>query len=416
LEQIDGARTLEEIHGLVSRTSDVSREKVDAAVARLVECDLLRFSTVRLPGRPVKLEAHDPSTRSLDRLSAPINVIWEPTLHCNLSCDFCYNASGPSADRGDRRAEAVRQFSDSGAFQLTLVGGEPMMLPDFYELIDQAEGLGMSTEFGASITDVPGVRVGHATDRIGQTGVTVALFDQPALGAAAVLGPAATTRGFESLHPRGMAKPVHAVCFTGGSTFGLGATGGVQRFLRERDRGMKFGDLTVPLVPSAAIFELRTGEPGRFPDEQMGYAACQDAGTSPASGSVGAATGALVGKVIDSAHAMAGGIGMASIAADVVVVGALAVVNALGDVRDPDTGALLAGSRRSPDSLDLLENVGGAARRPLGIPASRRAHHARPRGHDGEARSDRMRDDGASGVRGLGSRHLARSVSTMVIS
>lgn len=208
-----------------------------------------------------------------------------------------------------------------------------------------------------SITDVPGVRVGHATDLEGRTGVTVALFEPAAVGAAAVLGSAASTRGFESLHPRGIAKPVHGICFAGGSTFGLSATGGVQRYLREQGIGMRLDDLVVPLVPTAIIFDLRVGKPGVHPDEDMAYRACQHAGVHVAEGNVGAGTGALVGKLLATPHAMAGGIGTASMRIDGVTMGALAVVNAFGDVRDPGTGRILAGVRSTPDSLVLLDAV-----------------------------------------------------------
>ncbi|WP_437762643.1 radical SAM protein [Sorangium sp. So ce281] len=149
LEQIDGARTISEIYDNLSRVPGISvtLESTLHAIERLVKGGLLRWSTVRCPGRPVKIEVHERQSDVFDRLSSPINVLWEPTLHCNLSCDFCYNASGPSGDRGERRTDAVKQFADSGALQLTLIGGEPMMLPDFYDLVHQAEGLGMSTEF-----------------------------------------------------------------------------------------------------------------------------------------------------------------------------------------------------------------------------------------------------------------------------
>ncbi|WP_428262070.1 P1 family peptidase [Haliangium sp.] len=210
-------------------------------------------------------------------------------------------------------------------------------------------------EFGGSITDVPGVRVGHATDLEGRTGVTVVLFDDAAAGAGLVLGAAASTRGFESLHPRGISKAVHGVCFSGGSTFGLGTTGGVQRYLREQGRGLRLDDLVIPLVPTAIIFDLRVGKPGVYPGEQLGYQACTAADVHVAEGNVGAGTGALVGKLMGTPTAMAGGVGTASAYIDGVTMGVLAVVNAFGDVRDPDTGRIIAGARKSPDSLELLD-------------------------------------------------------------
>lgn len=207
-----------------------------------------------------------------------------------------------------------------------------------------------------SITDVPGVRVGHEQDEVARTGVTVALFDPSAVGAALVLGPSASTRGFESLHPFGLAKPVHAVCFAGGSTFGLGVTDGVQRFLRERGRGLPLDGLLIPLVPTAIIFDLFMGDAHAAPNAEMAYRACEAARDAVEEGNVGAGCGALVGKLLRKPQAMTGGVGTASASAGGATVGALAVVNAFGDVRDPATGALVAGTRRAPDSLDLLDS------------------------------------------------------------
>lgn len=208
-----------------------------------------------------------------------------------------------------------------------------------------------------SITDVPGVRVGHESDFAARTGVTVALFEHGAMGAGLLLGGAASTRGFESLHPRGIAKPVHGVCFAGGSSYGLTATGGVQRYLRERGQGLHYGERVIPLVPSAIIFDLYAGRGDILPTEDMAYRACAGAGTVVAEGNVGAATGALVGKILREPQAMAGGIGTASARVGEATIGVLAVVNAFGDVRDPSTGRVIAGARTAPDALALLDTA-----------------------------------------------------------
>lgn len=150
LEAIDGARTITEIHQHVVRDPELStktEEEVRTSVVRLVRSNLLRWSKIRQPNRPIRLEMHEELHGFTDRLSSPINVLWEPSLHCNLQCSFCYNASGPSGERGDRKVAAIQQFADSGALQLTIIGGEPMMMPDFFDLIHQAEEQGMSTEF-----------------------------------------------------------------------------------------------------------------------------------------------------------------------------------------------------------------------------------------------------------------------------
>ena len=212
-----------------------------------------------------------------------------------------------------------------------------------------------------AITDVPGVRVGHATELHARTGVTVILFDQGAMGAGLVLGPAASTRAFESLHPHGSAKKLDAICLAGGSTFGLGATNGVLRYLVEHGRGLRFEDLVVPIVPAAIIFDLYVGVRGAFPSEEHGYRACVDARDTVEEGSVGAGTGALVGKILRWRNSMAGGIGTASRRKGEATIGALAVVNAFGDVRDPATGRILAGARKRHDSLELLDSARAAS-------------------------------------------------------
>jgi L-aminopeptidase/D-esterase-like protein len=212
-----------------------------------------------------------------------------------------------------------------------------------------------------AITDVPGVRVGHATEREARTGVTVVLFDRGAMGAGLLLGPAASTRGFESLHPRGIAKKLHGICFAGGSTFGLGATNGVLRYLVEHGRGLRFEDLVIPIVPTAIIFDLYVGVRGAFPGEEHGYRACVNAGTAVEEGSVGVGVGAVVGKLLRWRSGMSGGVGTASRRIGEATIGALAVVNAFGDIRDPATGRILAGARRAPDSLELLDSARAAS-------------------------------------------------------
>jgi L-aminopeptidase/D-esterase-like protein len=225
-----------------------------------------------------------------------------------------------------------------------------------------SEIIAASSAPAGAITDVPGVRVGHATDVAARTGVTVALFERGARGAGLLLGSAASTRGFESLYPRGVPKVVHGVCFAGGSTFGLTAAGGVQRYLAERKLGLPVDDLFIPLVPSAIVFDLHVGKRDAYPDEAMGYQACVAAGAHVAEGNVGAGTGAVVGKLLRSAHGMAGGVGTASARMGAATMGALAVVNAFGDVRDPATGRILAGARTAPDSLELLDSVAAIGR------------------------------------------------------
>jgi L-aminopeptidase/D-esterase-like protein len=142
---------------------------------------------------------------------------------------------------------------------------------------------------------------------------------------------------------------IDAILLTGGSAYGLDAAAGVMRWMEERGRGFPIGGGVVPLVPAAAIFDL--GPLGRFdarPTPEMAYAACEDARAAGiAEGSVGAGAGATVGKAGGVERAMKGGIGCWVERMDEVVVGAVAVVNAVGDVRDA-RGQILAGAR-APD-------------------------------------------------------------------
>lgn len=197
-----------------------------------------------------------------------------------------------------------------------------------------------------SLTDVPGIRVGHATDLEGLTGCTVVLCGSGAVASGEVRGGAPGTLETDVLHPSSLAQQIHGVLLTGGSAFGLAAVAGVMRYLEERGVGYDVRGVRIPIIPTAVIFDLAVGSAGARPDAAMGYAACTDATTDPVEeGSVGAGTGATVGKVLGMAGAMKGGVGSWSIRLEGgPVVGALAVVNSLGDVVDED-GRILAGAR-----------------------------------------------------------------------
>jgi L-aminopeptidase/D-esterase-like protein len=257
-----------------------------------------------------------------------------------------------------------------------------------------------------NLCDVPGVLVGHATDRVGVTGCTAVLFDASggAVVGVDVRGGAPGTRETELLDPTASVGEVNAVLLTGGSAFGLAAAGGVVRFLEERGVGYDVGVARVPIVPAAVIFDLPFGDPAARPDEAMGYEAASSARSGPfEQGSVGAGTGATVGKVLGPARAMKGGLGSASVSLEGgLVVGALAVVNALGDVRSPATGERLAGPRLDDGSIaDSVEHLAGVgARRPrwgenttLGIVATNarltkaQATRVARMAHDGLARA-----------------------------
>ncbi len=207
------------------------------------------------------------------------------------------------------------------------------------------------------ITTVPGFQVGHASDYKNLTGCTVVLCPPHTVGSVDVRGSAAGTRQLDALLGFHIVNEVHAVCISGGSAFGLDAAGGVMEFLEERGRGFDVAITRVPIVPTAVIYDLSLGNCRVRPDKAMGYTACQAAKGEPAGdGSVGAGTGASVGKLLGIRQATKGGLGTAGLVGpNGLRVGALAVVNAFGDVVDPATGAILAGVRTTPDSRQFAD-------------------------------------------------------------
>jgi L-aminopeptidase/D-esterase-like protein len=193
-----------------------------------------------------------------------------------------------------------------------------------------------------------GLAVGHASDEEGATGLTVVRgADRPFRAAAAVLGRATGTRELHVASPDHSVDRVDAILLTGGSAYGLDAAAGVMRWMEEHGRGVPVPGGVVPIVPAAVIFDL--SPLGRFdarPTAAMAYAACGDAAPhSVAEGAVGVGTGALVGAAAGPASAMKGGFGCAAARGGGVAVVALAVVNAVGDVRDA-AGAIIAGARK----------------------------------------------------------------------
>jgi L-aminopeptidase/D-esterase-like protein len=225
----------------------------------------------------------------------------------------------------------------------------------------------------ANLAAVSGLTVGHWTDLATATGCTVVLAPPGGMRAAcAVRGRATGTREIDALDPRHLVGHIDAILLTGGSAFGLGAADGVMRWLRERGRGFPVGPAgVVPIVPTAVIFDFDLA-PGskadRWPTPDDAYRACGAAGTAIDEGSVGAGTGATVGKTLGPRHAMKGGLGTSAARAGDMVVGALVVLNAVGNVVD-GAGKILAGARRPDgtfqDALEFLAQGGapfGAAR------------------------------------------------------
>ena len=269
-----------------------------------------------------------------------------------------------------------------------------------------------------AITDVPGIKVGHAHDGEALTGCTVILCERGAVGGVDQRGGAPGTRETDPLRPMHLVQKVHAILLSGGSAFGLDAATGVVRFLEERRVGFNVRVAKVPIVPAAILFDLGIGRADVRPDAAMGYAACINASTDrPAEGNAGAGMGATVGKILGMGRAMKSGLGTASVRLGRgVVVGAIVAVNPFGDVIDPASGSILAGARpaqvgpvriggpgRFADTLKVMKSLAGKAVLRLGSRGNtvigviatnaglskEEANKVAQMGHDGIARSVR---------------------------
>jgi L-aminopeptidase/D-esterase-like protein len=198
-----------------------------------------------------------------------------------------------------------------------------------------------------SIRDVAGISVGHAADPVGVTGCTVVMADGGAVAGVDVRGSAPGTRETDLLRPTALVERIHALCFAGGSAFGLAAADGVMRYLAERGIGFDTGARPVPIVPAAILFDLFVGSPSAVPGPDDGYAAALAAerGEGPLEGRVGAGTGATVGKLAGPQMTSPGGVGSAAMRLpDGSMLGALVITNSVGNVMARD-GRILAGVR-----------------------------------------------------------------------
>jgi L-aminopeptidase/D-esterase-like protein len=225
-----------------------------------------------------------------------------------------------------------------------------------------------------SITDVAGIKVGHATDFRALTGCTVILCEEGAIGAVDIRGTAAGTRQLDALTHLHLVDKIHAILLAGGSAFGLDAAGGVMTYLEEKGKGFDVVKTKIPIVPAAIIFDFGMGDFRVRPDPQMGYQACVNALRKVEEGSVGVGIGATVGKLFGIERAMKGGVGTSSIRGPKgLIVGALVVANAFGDVFDPVSHQILAGARKSEKSSQLANSSRcmkkGVTRRQFGATA-----------------------------------------------
>ncbi len=230
-----------------------------------------------------------------------------------------------------------------------------------------------------TLTAVAGIKVGHWTDEKALTGCTVILCEGGAVGGVDVRGGGPGTRETDLLAPGRLVERVDAVVLTGGSAFGLAAADGVMRWLEERGIGFDTGVVRVPIVPAAVIFDLGVGDKAVRPGPEQGYAACKAASAEPVrEGNVGAGTGATVGKWAGPQFAMKAGIGSSALPVPGGgTVGALAVVNTVGDVVDPLTGRLVAGAY-DREAGTFVSRVASEVSSPFGSGQGRGASSSSP--------------------------------------
>ncbi|MDF2988780.1 MAG: peptidase family [Eubacterium sp.] len=209
------------------------------------------------------------------------------------------------------------------------------------------------------ISQIQGIHIGHAHNLEAGTGCTAILCPEGAVSGVDVRGGSPGTRDTDALNPVNNRKHVHGILLSGGSSFGLDAAGGVMQFLEERGIGRDVGKTIIPNVCAAILFDLKCGDFKVRPGKEMGYEACINAFEQPfRSGSVGAGTGAVIGKVNGSRHSMKGGIGSAAFRVGELVAGAVMAVNCVGDVFDPKAGKIIAGVlSENGNELDSSEEL-----------------------------------------------------------
>ncbi len=217
----------------------------------------------------------------------------------------------------------------------------------------------MAKTLHGAITDVPGIKVGHAQNTDAITGCTVVLCEGGAVGGVDQRGGAPGTRETDLLRPMHHVQEVHAILLAGGSAYGLEAAGGVMAYLEEQNIGYNMGVARVPIVPAAILFDLAIGRPDIRPDAAMGREACEAASNGPVEqGSVGAGTGACVGSIFGPGFQMKGGLGTASVdLGGGLFLGALIAVNCFGDVVDPFDGKIAAGARKPPAGKEFADTL-----------------------------------------------------------
>lgn len=196
-----------------------------------------------------------------------------------------------------------------------------------------------------SIKEIEGVSVGHAQDDEAKTGVSVIYFKNGAQAGCNISGGGPASRETPLTDPMTADNPLNAVVLSGGSAYGLAASDGVMRCLEEHGIGYQTGYALVPLVCQSCIFDLGYGRNKVRPDASMGYEACKKAleGSDDSMGNVGAGTGASVGKLLGMKQAMKAGLGIHAVQVGELQIAAVVVVNAFGDIFNPENGQKIAG-------------------------------------------------------------------------
>lgn len=202
-----------------------------------------------------------------------------------------------------------------------------------------------------------GLKIGHYTDKINKTGLSVFIFETPAMASYHIAGAAPASRELAPLLPESSVQNVHGLLLTGGSAYGINAAQGLMEYLQEQKLGVKVPHGVVPIVPAAGIYDMAYGQ-AAYPNASNAYQACKNAmsDTVP-QGQVGVGAGATIGKIIPNTHAMQGGFGMASVdLGKGITVQACVVVNAVGDIYD-QRGNIIAGAKTEQGFINTAKTL-----------------------------------------------------------
>lgn len=218
----------------------------------------------------------------------------------------------------------------------------------------------MSALSPISITEIPGFKFGHFTDRSGGTGCTAVVAPEGATGGVDVRGAAPASRETDLLRPENTVDEVHAVVLSGGSAYGLDAASGAASELEKHGIGLDVGVARVPIVCSSCLFDLAFGNPRARPTSFDGAMAVREALVTPSSlplaeGCVGAGTGATVGKLRGPDRCMKSGLGARAFQLGALQMGAISAVNAVGNVVDPSSLEPIAGMRATADGIEIVD-------------------------------------------------------------